>query len=95
VAGANINRLYNEIGFYTAWNLLPEEMQKFDGILDHDVRYQQLSHAVAWLHNNPEVFDSEQYRCMTQQNKLNFLTCECDYQAVIRFDQILANFVRQ
>jgi len=94
VAGANVNFLYNEIGFYTAWNLLPVEMQSFDSILDHNLRYQKLSHAVKWLVEHPEVFDSAEYHAMIQQNKINFLTCKCDYQAVIKFDQLIKSFIR-
>lgn len=94
VAGANVNLLYNEVGFYTAWNLLPPEMQSFDNILDHNMRYHELSRAIEWLAKNPEVFDSDEYHTMTQQNKINFLTCRCDYQAVSRFDQILKEFIR-
>lgn len=94
VAGANVNRLYNEVGFYTAWNLLPVEMQSFDGILDHNLRYQKLSHAVKWLVEHPEVFDSESYHTMVRQNKINFLTCKCDYKSVVEFDQLIKGFVR-
>jgi hypothetical protein len=95
IAGANVNRLYNEIGFYTAWNLLPPEMQSFDGILDHNLRYQKFSYAVKWLADHPEVFDSDEYRTMTQQNKINVLTCKCYHQSVLKFDQLLKKFITQ
>lgn len=94
VAGANVNRLYNKVGFYTAWNLLPTELQSFDDILDHDLRYQKLSHAIKWLTEHPGVFDSKEYKDMTQQNKINALTCKCYYQAVANFNQLLQNFIR-
>lgn len=94
IAGANVNRLYNEVGFYTAWNLLPAELQSFDGILDHKLRYRKLSYAIKWLTEHPEVFDSKEYKDMTHQNKINFLTCKCDYLAVVKFDQLLQKFIR-
>lgn len=94
VAGANVNRLYNEVGFYTAWNLLPEEIQSFDSMLDHNLRYQNLSRAIKWLAEHPEVFDSDEYYTMTRQNKIHFLTCRCNYQAVVKFDQVIKGFVR-
>lgn len=94
VSGANVNQLYNDLGFYTAWNLLPKELQKFDSVLDHKQRYLELSQAVEWLVKNPEIFVSGRYTEMTQQNKINFLTCECDYRSVIEFDRLLSFFIK-
>jgi hypothetical protein len=94
VSGANVNQLYNDLGFYTAWNLLPKKLQKFDHVLDHKQRYLKLSQAVEWLIKNPEVFASDQYTEMTQKNKINFLTCECDYRSIIEFDRLLSRFIK-
>jgi hypothetical protein len=94
VGGSKVNQLYNKIGFYTAWNLLPPELQKFDNTVDHKLRYLQLSHAVKWLSENPSVFVSDQYKEMVQQNKINFLTCECDHLTVADFDNIITGFIR-
>jgi hypothetical protein len=94
VSGANVNQLYNDLGFYTAWNLLPQELQKFDSILHHNQRYVKLSQAVEWLIKNPEVFTSEKYTKMIEKNKINFLTCNCDYRSVIDFDHILSQFIK-
>jgi len=93
VAGANVNKLYNEIGFYTAWNLLPKDMQAFDSILDHRLRYQHAAKAIQWLKNNLEVFVEPSFKEMTDANKIKFLTCECDYTAIDRFDQLLQKFL--
>jgi hypothetical protein len=30
VGGSNINQLYNSLGYYTAWNLLPAKLQSYD-----------------------------------------------------------------
>lgn len=94
VSGANVNKLYNDLGFYTAWNLLPKELQKFDSVLDHRQRYLELSHAVEWLVKNPEIFVGSQYTEMIQKNKINFLTCECDYQSVTDFNRLLSRFIK-
>jgi hypothetical protein len=94
VGGAKVNQLYNDVGFYTAWNLLPHEFQQFDNILNHQERYLQLSLAVEWLFNNPQVFTSEQYIKLIETNKLNFLTSDCDYRSVIGFDHILSQFIK-
>jgi len=75
IAGANVNRLYNELGFYTAWNLLPEELQSFDQEKDHFKRHDLIINALNWLDNNKQVFKSDLFKQLTLQNKLNMLTC--------------------
>jgi hypothetical protein len=52
VAGAGIHRMYGQLGFSTAWQLLPPEHQEFDDIEDHQIRYQQQAQAVKWLYDN-------------------------------------------
>lgn len=89
VGGANINKLYNKLGFFTAWNLLPEHMQKFDSEQDHALRYQMAAESLQWLQNNSEVFYGDQFQQFTNNNKINFLTCSCNYSAVQRFDQLI------
>lgn len=93
IAGANVNQLYNQVGFYTAWNLLPKDMQKFDTILDHVTRYREIAKSIQWLKNNPEVFTSSLFKEMTNSNKIKFLTCDCNYIAIDKFDQLLGKFL--
>jgi len=93
VGGANINRMYNELGFYTAWNLLPNELQQYDSILDHVQRAQACVTAIEWLSNNPMVFKTKQFTEYTHQNKINFLTCRADALAVKRFDKLVTSYV--
>ena len=94
ISGARVNQLYNQIGFATAWNLLPPHLQEFDTELDHRKRYQQLNQAIAWLHDNPMVFQSDQFQQLVLQNKMNFLTCSCDYWAVEQFDKLMQKHVK-
>lgn len=68
IGGAETNLLYNQFGFKTAWNLLPSEHTDFDQCLDHIERYQQIAKAVAWLDQNPEVFESDQAQQIVDQN---------------------------
>jgi hypothetical protein len=89
VAGANVNKLYNEIGFYTAWNLLPGELKSFDSELDHDKRYHAMVECLKWFELNPTVFSSELFSEMTDSNKRNFLTCDCDHDAIKKFDLVI------
>jgi hypothetical protein len=92
IAGANVNKLYNDIGFATAWNLLPDDLKQFDSELDHKKRYSQLATAIAWLHDHTEVFHSSLFEELTTQNKIKFLTCHCDNRAVQRFDQVINQY---
>jgi hypothetical protein len=82
IGGANINRLYNDVGYYTAWNLLPIELKQFDQIEDHATRYQMAVAAITWLNNNRAVFQANEFATMTTENKLNFLTCKSNSIAV-------------
>jgi hypothetical protein len=94
IGGSNINQLYNAIGFFTAWNLLPEELQKFDTIKNHTERYQMAVDAICWLETNQHVFDSDQCAQMIIQNKINFLTCQSDTASVLKLDNIIENFIK-
>lgn len=89
IGGANINKLYNEIGFSTAWNLLPPDLQKFDSEVDHALRYQGMVSCVSWLADNAQVFESALAQDMITKNKINFLTCDADYRAIVKFDTVL------
>jgi hypothetical protein len=94
VGGANVNRFYNEIGFYTAWNLLPEELKLFDTELDHVARYQLMIQSLKWLTDNTAVFYTQPFHDMTNANKEKFLTCDSDYLAIIKFDHIIQKHLR-
>jgi hypothetical protein len=89
IGGANVNQLYNDIGFYTAWNLLPDELKLFDQTADHILRYQQAVDAINWLDTNRSVFERQQFKDMTNQNRSKFLTCDCDYISVSRLYNII------
>ena len=89
IGGSNINQLYNDIGFYTAWNLLPDNLKQFDQNLDHATRYQQAVDAIDWLNSNCSVFESDRAISMIEQNRFNFLTCECDNISVNRLHNIM------
>jgi hypothetical protein len=95
ISGANVNQLYNQVGFYTAWNLLPDELKVFDSIADHEVRQQGSINAIRWLHNNSEVFNSLKFIEYTQQNKERFLACSCDSIAVQNFDNVMRKYLKQ
>jgi hypothetical protein len=93
VGGAKINQLYNKLGFYTAWNLLPSYLQEYDDDLDHQSRYKKIAQAIKWLYSNSEVFFDKEFISMTNSNKINFLTCQCSQLAIEKFDKVLTKFV--
>jgi len=84
--GANINQLYNSIGFQTAWNLLPDVLQSYDSVLDHAKRHQLAVDALHWLHNNFDSLDHTMLDQKTQHNRTHFLTCHPEYQSVRTLD---------
>ena len=89
IGGAGINQLYNNIGFYTAWNLLPDKLKLFDQIKDHSIRYQMCIDAISWLQNNQSVFQTNKFLEITTKNKFNFLTCNSDYVAIDRLFKLI------
>ena len=95
VGGANINKLYNEIGFQTAWNLLPKSMQAWDGIKDHQERHEKMVHAMIWLENNVEVLQNQQANDIVSQNFENFLTCDTDLIVLQRFSIIIQSMMNK
>jgi hypothetical protein len=68
IGGSNIHGLYNQLGLATAWNLLPKSLQEFDQIENHQQRYQGVTKAVKWLHDNPDIFNSEQAKQIVDSN---------------------------
>jgi hypothetical protein len=88
IGGSNINSLYNEIGFSTAWNLLPDTLKKFDSVKDHSERHQLTVEAISWLSNNSHIFESDQYKQLVDQNRISFLAGDCDYKSVLLLDNI-------
>lgn len=89
VGGANINKLYNSVGFRTAWNLLPEELQKFDSVLDHKQRYQVMVSAIQWLQQNKEVFQSKEFDQAVEINYNNLLSSNIDTQNILNLIEII------
>ena len=73
VGGANINRLYNQIGFKTAWNLLPENLKDYDQELDHFKRYEKHVTAIKWMQHNLNVLSSPAAETIRKENKQKFL----------------------
>jgi hypothetical protein len=94
VGGSNLNWLYNQIGFYTAWNVLPSELQKFDKILDHRERHRQEIIAIDWLSKNSEILDQDLAQAMIASNQnLLYNNSSITLQFVKQFDQLLKRYI--
>ena len=89
IGGKGTNQLYNSLGLYTAWNLLPQELQVYDDTKDHLQRYQQQINAIKWLNDNPQIFLSDSAIDIKKSNKTSLLTNTIDYQVANRFDQLM------
>ena len=89
VSGSRVNQLYNEIGFRTAWNLLPSKLQEYDYIDNHQERYQKLILAIQWLEKNPQVFNSAQANAWRTENQLHILRGKFSLYGVKKLEEIL------
>jgi len=94
VGGSNVNAQYNQLGFYTAWNLLPEQLQSYDSIKDHRLRYQKLVEAISWANNHPEIFTGEQYEKYVRQNFENIIRFAPVLDSMSYLDKIINEFSR-
>lgn len=89
VGGSNVNYLYNELGFYTAWNLLPDHLKIFDAEKNHMKRYDLMTDAIVWLSKNQHVMVEPRAQEMLQSNLVHFLTCGPEVGGVKKFDLII------
>ena len=89
VGGSNINQLYNSLGYYTAWNLLPKNLQSYDDNKNHVERYQQQITSIQWLYENPNVFKSAAAENMILLNQNNFLNNKTEFIVVDKFDKLI------
>ena len=92
IGGARTNQLYNELEFFTAWNLLPEELKQFDNVLDHNQRYHLAAQAVDWLYKNPQVFQSDLAKTMVEHNRNNFIDGKYDLIVAQSLEKIILSY---
>lgn len=95
IGGANINSQCQEVGIQTAWNLLPPQLQCYDSIEDHAVRYQKLAEAVAWASANPEIFVSDQAKEIVESNFRNIIEFSPAREIMVNFSRIIYEHSRR
>jgi hypothetical protein len=88
VGGANTHKLYNQLGYFTAWNLLPDELRSFDNELDHIIRYQQQVEAVAWL-TEQQLWQTSAAQDIIKHNKNFFFSASHDNRAAEKLNSII------
>lgn len=89
VGGANINKYYNEIGYSTAWNLLPKEHQEFDSIIDHCERYVKLAKAIAWASEHPGIFQGTEVEQIKRDNFETIMRFKIGVSIMENIDRII------
>lgn len=93
ISGRHTNTLYNEVGFSTAWNLLPKSLQEFDYVEDHVERFELQVRALTWLHDNPQVLYTPQAQTMLSSNFENFIKFPHYQEPMIKITEILEQHV--
>lgn len=73
LGGALTNKLYADLGFYTAWHLLPQQLQDFDEILDHRQRIDRQTQAIRWLYDNIDIVNTFEAQQMLLKNQTQLL----------------------
>jgi len=89
IGGAYTNKIYNDLGFYTAYNLLPETLQKFDSELDHFKRHSMALKGLRYLCNNLDIFGSKEFKQYTTSNKINFHTKSVEFNGIEKLHEVL------
>lgn len=95
IGGSDINYLYNDLGYQTAWNLLPTELKKFDREKNHSLRYQKAVEAIQWLDKNRDVFTTQTCKDMRTENKKKFFQSSMTISSVKKFHQMISNLIQQ
>jgi hypothetical protein len=89
VGGANTHKLYNQMGYYTAWNLLPENLRLFDNEPDHMIRYQLQAKAAGWLSNRKKIWQSSAVQNIVKHNKNVFFSATHDDRSALKLNSII------
>lgn len=93
IGGSHINQLYNEVGFFTCYNLLPNKLREFDNELDHRQRYNKIMPAIRWLIANPWIFKSKTYREYVDSNYKSLIHQPSISKAIHQFDILISKFI--
>lgn len=89
VSGAKSNQRITDMGFFTAWDLLPSEYQEYDNELNHVQRHKKIVEAIQWASNHPEIWHSDKANKIRDLNFRNFFSIsEFDLKTCHTLDKI-------
>lgn len=89
IGGMHLHAQMLEVGFHTAWQLLPKSFQAFDAIEDHQERHRQMTLAIKWLFDNQSVLCSSEADDLTNKNFYNWHCWSGANCAMARLSDIL------
>lgn len=90
IAGSSTHNLYNELGYLTAWNLLPDDLQSFDQDQDHQNRYKNQVKAIKWAYQHPEIWTNDKAHTIRDLNLKNYFINDHDSRGSARMYKILS-----
>lgn len=94
IGGANINRLYRELGYITACDLLPDSLKSYDAEPDHAARHQACADAVRWAVQNPTTWSSPRALAAIRQNRERFYSSHHDADSARQLHNIVTKHAR-
>ena len=95
IGGMNLHAQMREVGFHTAWQLLPESLQIFDSIEDHQERHTQMASAIKWLFDNQHVLYGQAADDLTNENFYNWHCFPAANLAMERLGNIIIDCATQ
>jgi hypothetical protein len=94
IAGANTDVLYNQLGYQTAWNLLPEQLQSYNYERDHVKRYQMCAEAIKWMTEHPETLTGDRASELVEHNYNLFFSNTIEIMGPVKLDHILQRYAK-
>ena len=94
ISGAYCHAMMEELGIRTARELLPESLQQFDRMEDHELRYRSQCQAIAWAEQHPEIWSSNQANSIRQNNFEKFYQNSINMPGVEKFNNLIQQINR-
>ena len=94
IGGALTDVLYNELGYKTAWNLLPDPLKSYTYETNHQARVKKCVEAIDWLANNSDLLTSEQAFNILENNYNLMFTNKHDIIGVEYLDSLIKKYAK-
>lgn len=93
IGGLHLHAQLEEVGFHTAWQLLPVSLQVFDSVEDHQERHRQMALAIRWLFENQHVLRGPRVRDLTTENFYNWHCFPAAHQVMETLSDVITGEV--